>query len=109
MTTNKLNRCTICSLNCEGFNINSDYLNDVLTTHGPTFVCIQETWLLDECSSKISSIHNDYVAFSKSGVDSRDKILQGRPPGGVSILYRNDMCQNITQIPVNSRRMYAAK
>ena len=93
-------------MNCEGFNRNSDY---VLTTHRPTFVCIQETWLLDEGSSKISCIHNDYVAFSKSGVDSRDKILQGRAPGGVSILYRKDMCQNITQIPVNSRRMCAAK
>ena len=109
MTTNTLNRCTICSLNCEGFNRNSDYLNDVLTTHRPTFFCIKETWLLDEGSSKISCIHNDYVAFSKSGVDSRDKILHGRPPGGVSILYRKDMCKNITQIPVNSRRMCAAK
>ena len=64
---------------------------------------------MDEGTSKISSIHNDYVAFSNSCVDSRYKILQGRPPGGVSILYRKDMGQNITQIPVNSRRMCAAK
>ena len=65
MTTNTLNRCTICSMNCEGFNRNSDYLNDVLTTHRPTVFCIQETWILDDDSSKISSIYNDYVAFSK--------------------------------------------
>ena len=63
MTTNTLNRCTISSLNCEGFNRNSDYLNDVLTTHRPTFFCIQETWLLDEGSSTINSIHNAYVTF----------------------------------------------
>ena len=48
-------------------------------------LCLQETWLLDRDIAKLSNIHADYQFNGKSGVDATDRILPGRPQGGVAM------------------------
>ena len=84
-TTSKF---SICALNCEGFNRNSEYMHDVLSIQKPDVLCVQETWLLDSEIHKLNNVHSDYLAVAKSNVDSTSHLLHGRPNGDVCILFR---------------------
>ena len=82
MGINAMDRCGIC----EGFVRNSVFIKDLLSNHNPDILCMQETWLNENCY-KINYLHDGYLSISKLGVDSSDAILTGRPKGGVSIMY----------------------
>ena len=90
----------ICSLNCEGFNRNTDYIRDVLATRKPDMFCLQETWLLDSQGDDLNSVHQGYLSLSKSGVDLTSHILPGRP---------KVISRYIKPIKVNSRWICAAE
>ena len=63
------------------------YLND----SSCDILCLQETWHLDENINLFNTINTNYLYTAISGVDSRAKILSGRPKGGVSILYKKSL------------------
>ena len=52
----------------------------------------------------LSGIHNDYMSHGKSSVPD-DKILSGRPYGGLGILWRKSMAINVQAIDINSDRI----
>ncbi len=62
------------------------YINGMLSDSACDILCLQETWLIEQMQHKLSNIHNEYLSYGKSGVDSMSEILVGRPSGGVAIL-----------------------
>ncbi|ELU14352.1 hypothetical protein CAPTEDRAFT_196938 [Capitella teleta] len=79
----------IISLNWEGFKRSKLYIKDLLTMRQPDFLCLQETWLINETAGLIA-VDTDYLHVHKSGMDSRQEVTMGRPKGGTVILYRSD-------------------
>ena len=70
-------RC--CTFNCRGWN--SGYLSSL-------DICfIQEHWLLSDQLNKVRDVSPDFLSVGVSGVDC-SALLEGRPYGGCSILYR---------------------
>ena len=99
------NSFKIITLNCEGFDRNYYYIQDMLSAEKPALLCLQETWLLDGNCNRLNCIHDDYLSIGKSGVDSSNRILQGRPQGGVAILFRKDIHKLVTPLTVEDRRI----
>ena len=75
------------------------YLND----SSCDILCLQETWHLDENINLFNTINTNYLYTAISGVDSRAKILSGRPKGGVSILYKKSLSNKIKHITSYNR------
>ena len=72
------------------------------------FIFIQEHWLFENemqiCFSKLKGIHHHGI----SGM-SNNELLNGRPYGGVAILWHNSFKGNVTPITTESQRLCAVK
>ena len=102
--TNITNHLKLCTYNCEGVRNSLDYIS---TLSSYDIICLQETWLFEhEVNSAITI--DKYLNTGCSGIDN-SKILQGRPHGGVSILYKRDIAQCIESVSLNTRRACAVK
>ena len=97
----------IASLNCEGFNRSENYILEFLEGNCDIML-LQETWLLESSSDKLTSCHPRYLAIAKSGVDETAAILSGRPHGGVAILFKKNLANFIEPISTESKRMCCA-
>ena len=82
---------TITPLNCEGSVRNSEYIHSLLSSSSCDFLCLSETWLLNDLLHKSGSIHENYTFTRVSGMDSDKEILRGRPYGGTAILYKKHL------------------
>ena len=71
------------------------------------FVCVQETWLLEENLGIFSSKIRGLSCHGISSVDSGSEILRGRPHGGCSILWRSNLTCKITPVTSDSKRLCA--
>ncbi|KOB52230.1 reverse transcriptase, partial [Operophtera brumata] len=59
-------------------------------------VCLQETWLLPHDISYLGEIHEDFGYAGTSAVDVSSDVLQGRPFGGVAILWRKALFYDVS-------------
>ena len=55
------------------------------------------------------TIPSDYQFHSKSGIEERQSIMQGRPYGGVAVMWHDSMSKHIWPIECDSRRVCAIK
>ena len=88
MENKTIDNLIVCSLNCEGINRSKDFINNFLTDNACDILCLQETWAINSNINILGNIHNDFLFTGISGVDHTVEILQGRPKGGVPILYK---------------------
>ena len=51
-------------------------------------LCLQETFLDKQDLDKLNSVHSDYHGAGQSITDSSTRMVRGRIPGGVAILWR---------------------
>ena len=57
-----------------------------------------------------STIHDNYMYTTISGVDaSKKQLLAGRPNGGIAILFKKSLCNKINIIKTINRRIYGIK
>ena len=54
-------------------------------------IFLQETWLSDQELPILANIHEDFYGQGISSIDSSGGILQGRPHGGLAILWRKSI------------------
>ena len=71
------------SWNCNG--IKSSHVN-----------FLQEHWLRQDELNFLNDIHSDFIGQGVSAINSSDGLLQGRPYGGVAILWRKSIAKHIT-------------
>ena len=57
-----------------------------------------------ECNIKtLGAPSEDYLYTGISGVDDKEKIIQGHPPVGVAILYKKSLAGSVTHIKSTNR------
>ena len=102
------NDLSVISYNCDGFKTSSDYVKQLLNTYKPDFLFLQETWLLDNQINLLGDLNDNYLFSGVSGCEP-DKMLKGRPYGGVAILWTNNIAQHIMPIHTHSKRITGCK
>ena len=81
----------LTSFNCHGFKSSSDFINSHL--NDSDIVALRETWLLPN-ELNLTNINKNVNSFSISSVNLEDKILVGRPYGGLTFIWKNDLSKN---------------
>jgi TM2 domain-containing membrane protein YozV len=79
-------RC--CTCNCRGWNNGLLSLQGLIDSFDLCF--IQEHWLHRDHLHKINNLSSEFLSVSVSGMDS-GVLLQGRPFGGCSLIYRKSL------------------
>jgi len=74
-------------------------------THDIIF--LQETWLLAHELSMLQNIHDNFIGYGMSAVDTTENILVGRPFGGTAVLYRKTLRNVIKPIKTECWRINA--
>ena len=99
----------IASENCTGLiNLsNRQYVRDLLDKENVDVLLLQEMWLSQEREALFASIHPDYMFTCMSGMDTRSSIVQGRPYGGVAILFNKKLAYRVKPISSRDKRTCA--
>ena len=97
-------RC--CTFNCRGWNNGLLSLQCLINSFDLCF--IQEHWLHRDHLHKINNVSSEFLSVSVSGMDS-GVLLQGRPFGGCSILYRKSLASFISPLVSCSNRFCGVK
>jgi hypothetical protein len=75
------------------------YINNLLMKCDILF--IQEHWLSDAKLHELSDINNEFISYGVCGFDN-SKVLEGRPYGGVSILWRASISAQVEHVATGS-------
>ena len=79
----------IASYNCRSVKNSVIAVRDLCESHD---ICLlQEHWLTKDNISFLSSVHKDFDYYGESPVDTSEKLLLGRPLGGLAILWRKSI------------------
>ena len=68
-------------------------MSELLRIYKCDFLCLQVLWCIGETLYILGSISTDYMYTAISGVDYAHHILQGKPHGGVGILYKKSLAK----------------
>ena len=86
-----------------------DYIRWLLNERKPHVILLQETWLIpSHISAVLGSLHEDYMYTGVSAM-SQATLLQGRPHGGVAILWNKTLASKIQTVNCDNDRMCAIK
>lgn len=96
-----------CSYNCKSGTRSVDNVRMLCRT--TDFVCMQKKWLRPDDIPYLGSIVPDFAFTEKSVIDKSKGVSRGRPYGGVVILWRKSVFNNVTAILCNSDRLTALK
>ena len=107
LTSCNISELCIATYNCSGFKSSRTFINSFLTTTTCLILCLQETWLLDSNMDLLGNTHKDYFYTGVSGVDSKKDIIQGRPHGGVAILWHKSLNNKINVLITGNKRICA--
>ena len=101
MENKTIDNLIVCSLNCQGIKHSKDFIINFLTDNACDILCLQETLTIDSNINILGNIHNDFLFTGVSGIDHTIDISQGRPKGGVALLYRKFLSSYITPIKIS--------
>ena len=97
----------VISFNCQGFKTrNFDYILKLFNNND--ILLLQEHWLYDFEFSNFKKVLGRCNYFAKSNMKS-DKISNGRPYGGVAVIFKPCIDANIEMIDTLSNRLLACK
>ena len=82
----------ITSFNCKNMKTSVEEIQSLCNRCD--VLLLQETWLLDFERPLLASIHKDIYSKGVSTIDSWKGIVQGRPHGGLAILWRKSLYSN---------------
>ena len=91
------------SYNCNGVKSKLPIISDLCNNSNVIF--LQETWLLPNEVGLLNNVHKDFNSFSLSSVNTHDKVLVGRPFGGISILWNKSLAQFSNVIQYDDDRL----
>ena len=105
-----VNYISAASYNTTGWNIyKADFVNTLLLTFSLQFLAIQEHFRLKDNLSELDCF-KDYEVFSIPAFKNNDTVHNGRPSGGLSLIYSHDVSQFVTRITCpNSFRVQRLK
>lgn len=103
----KDNLYTLVSFNCRSVKRSVDHIRQLC--HTSDIIALQETWLLPSDLHFLSDIDPDYGYVGTSAVDTSTGMLVGRPYGGVAILWKKSVLQNVSIVQCDNARVCAIK
>ena len=83
------NTLKVVTFNCKNLKSSVDEIRSLCSKCD--VLVLQETWLLDCDLSMLDKIDSNFYGQGISAVDVNTKILQGRPHGGIAILWRKKL------------------
>lgn len=83
----------LASFNYKGVKRSIDHIRELC--RDIDIIALQETWLLPDDVSYLCSIDGDFSTTGKSGMNTAEGKVRGRPYGGVALLWRMTAFQNI--------------
>ena len=102
-----LNQLKITSFNCQGFKYrNYDYLKDIFNKSD--ILMLQETWLYNFEHTMFNNVLPLSQSHAVSAMDEAEIGRRGRPYGGCSIVWHNNLNLSIEPLQMLSTRICAA-
>ena len=74
-------------------------LVDVITSN--QIICLQETWYSKQDLESLNSLVQNYHGFGMATTDYSQGLINGHPPGGVAIMWHEDMDACVKPIVTN--------
>ena len=84
------------SFNCNGFRSAEKEIFDMLDSCD--IMCLQELMICKQDCPVLQSFHNYFYGHATSPVDDTCGILQGRPYGGVGVMWRKSLNVSVSVI-----------
>jgi exonuclease III len=104
-TEHLLEKITLVSYNCHGFNkYKAPYLGNLMEKC--SFLFVQEHWLCDAQISTLNCNNNSFMVHGVSGFDN-NQVLHGRPFGGTAILWHKNFDATVKAVQTDSSRISA--
>jgi len=97
----------VYSYNLHGYNQGVVLLQDLCVSLTPQVIFIQEHWLSSINLNKLNTISTNYHCISSSAMEEiiHTGVLRGRPFGGIAILIRRDLADDITCLDSSDRHI----
>eukprot|EP00118_Oscarella_pearsei_P023150 m.273260 g.273260 ORF g.273260 m.273260 type:complete len:967 (+) comp40573_c0_seq2:1097-3997(+) len=95
----------VVSFNCRGFQSSKDDI-DRLARQADIFM-LQEHWIRPEQFSVLNDVGDSKFAYTAVSPMEKGQCVQGRPFGGVALLWRNTLQHAVTVLRTGSDRMCA--
>jgi hypothetical protein len=95
------------TFNCKNIKRSIEAIHDLCKT--ADLIALQETWLLPNELSMLNSISDDFGCTGVSAVDTTAGMLRGRPHGGVALLWKRSVFQEVSVVQCHNSRICAAK
>ena len=92
----------VCSFNCNSLKNSIAEVSELCCKNDILF--LQETWLSKFELIMLNKIHKDFFGLGVSAFDSSSALLNGRPFGGVAVLWKRSI-QSSTEVKVISERI----
>jgi len=78
------------------------YIQSLVNNYSPQIICLQETWQLDDTAyTKLNKL-KDFICVHKSSIRD-NKLLVGRPYGGLAVLWHKDIACHVSVINCTSK------
>ena len=100
------------SYNSTGFSVQTvQFIRNLLDNEKPDILMVQETFLMHSTLHKIAGIHSLYLVHTVCGTGETEKILPGRPSGGLAILWKKTLakCVTVLKPSLDHKRICAIK
>lgn len=107
MNYNLNKHCKFTSFNCKSVKRSVDSVREICEMSD--VVALQETWLLPHDIPFLSTISDKFEYTGRSAVDTSAGLLTGRPYGGVAILWRKGIFNDVTILECTSSRLAAIR
>lgn len=93
------------SFNCQGAIRNVAYIAHLLENLKIDILCLSEHWLFPNSLCFLDSVSSDFCSHgvSDSGLDISDPFRRGK--GGVAIMWRKSLNNNVTLLPIENDRL----
>ena len=68
-------------------------------------VFLQEHWLFPCDLPLLNNVHNEFTSYGVSSIDSSDRVIVGRPFGGVAVLWHNRLAPLVRPVCFDDDRI----
>ena len=94
----------ITTFNCHGIKTSTDTIQQLLCKQFD-IILLQETWLYPDELTMVTNLCEDFISFSLSSMSLDEKLVQGRPHGGISIMWRKSISNDINIVQYDDNRI----
>ena len=94
----------VASFNCHGIKTSNSTIQQMLCKQFD-IILLQETWLYPDELSFPSNLSNQVCSFSLSSISMEEKLIRGRPHGGIRIMWRKTLSNGVKIVQYDDNRM----